>query len=185
MATASGPHARVVVVGAGLAAASAAQALRDGGHDGPLTLVGREPHAPHLRTADPAILAAGDVAIAFDTALGRRLRVEHWDNAVRQGRLAAAVILGGDDAYDWQPYFCTDQFDFGMEYVGSSAPGDEVVVRGSLEQGAFIAYWLGGDPAAPTLTAAMNVNIWEVNDALRAMVGTRVRREDLTDLGGR
>ena len=47
----------------------------------------------HLRTSDPRILAAGDVANAHNTPLGRRLRVEHWDNAIRQGRLAASTVL--------------------------------------------------------------------------------------------
>jgi 3-phenylpropionate/trans-cinnamate dioxygenase ferredoxin reductase subunit len=131
-----------------------------------------------LRTSDPRVLAAGDVANASNTALGGRLRVEHWDNAIRQGRLAARVILGEDVAYDWQPYFYTDQFSFGMEYVGRSAPGDAVEVRGSLEDGEFIAYWLSGR----TVTAAMNVNIWDVNDRLRELVGTEVDPAALTDL---
>ena len=87
-------------------------------------------------------------------------------------------MLGQDVAYDWQPYFYTDQFDFGMEYVGRGRSGDDVEIRGSLESGEFIAYWLDGD----TVTAGMNVNIWDVNDKLREMVGTRVDRESLTDL---
>ena len=132
----------------------------------------------HLRTADPRILAAGDVANARNTALGKRLRVEHWDNAIRQGRLAARVILGEDASYDWQPYFYTDQFSFGMEYVGHSSPGDSVEIRGSLEDGEFIAYWLAGS----RVTAAMNVNIWDVNDRLRELVGTEVDPASLTDL---
>jgi 3-phenylpropionate/trans-cinnamate dioxygenase ferredoxin reductase component len=132
----------------------------------------------HLRTADPRILAAGDVANAFNTVLGKRLRVEHWDNAIRLGRLAARVIAGEDASYDWQPYFYTDQFEFSMEYVGHAATDDEVVIRGSLEDNEFVAYWLDGS----TVTAAMNVNIWDVNDRLREMVGTEVDREGLTDL---
>lgn len=132
----------------------------------------------HLRTSDPRIYAAGDVANATNTALGRRLRVEHWDNAIRQGKLAGRVIGGEDAAYDWLPYFYTDQFDFSMEYVGRSAPGDEVVVRGSLADSEFIAYWLSGT----TVTAAMNVNVWDVNDRLREIVGTSVDRDELTDL---
>ncbi|GAA1954442.1 FAD-dependent oxidoreductase [Nocardioides panacihumi] len=132
----------------------------------------------HLRTSDPRIYAAGDVANASNTALGRRVRVEHWDNAIRQGKLAGRVIGGEDAAYDWLPYFYTDQFDFSMEYVGRSAPGDEVVVRGSLADNEFIAYWLSGT----TVTAAMNVNVWDVNDRLREIVGTSVDRDELTDL---
>jgi 3-phenylpropionate/trans-cinnamate dioxygenase ferredoxin reductase subunit len=132
----------------------------------------------HLRTSDPRILAAGDVANAFNTTLGTRLRVEHWDNAIKLGKLAARVLAGEDGSYDWQPYFYTDQFEFSMEYVGHAGAQDEVVVRGSLEDNEFIAYWLDGS----TLTAAMNVNIWDVNDRLRELVGTEVDRDTLTDL---
>ncbi|MFT4264968.1 MAG: FAD-dependent oxidoreductase [Nocardioides sp.] len=123
----------------------------------------------HLETADPRIFAAGDVALATHLHLGP-LRVEHWDNAIRQGRLAARALLGQHVHYDWAPYFYTDQFEFSMEYVGHSAPDDEVVVRGSLEDSEFLAYWLR-DAA---VTAAMNVGIWDVSDKLRALVGQTV-----------
>lgn len=136
----------------------------------------------HLRTADPRVYAAGDVAQARHTTLGP-LRVEHWDNAIRQGRLAALAMLGKDAAYDWQPYFFTDQFEFSMEYVGRSAPDDEVVIRGDVDAPAYIVYWLREGPdGAKSVTAGMNVGIWDVNDKLRAMVGQRVDPETLTDL---
>jgi 3-phenylpropionate/trans-cinnamate dioxygenase ferredoxin reductase subunit len=131
----------------------------------------------HLRTSAPHIWAAGDVANATHTRLGP-LRVEHWDNAIRQGKAVARSMLGQDVSYDWEPYFYTDQFDFGMEYVGRGSPSDDVEIRGSLESGEFIAYWLDGD----TITAGMNVNIWDVNDQLRELVGTTVDRGALTDL---
>jgi 3-phenylpropionate/trans-cinnamate dioxygenase ferredoxin reductase subunit len=130
-----------------------------------------------LRTDDPAVLAAGDVALAHNTALGRSVRVEHWDNAIRQGRLAAASILGRDDSYDWQPYFYTDQFDLGMEYVGLGQPSDRVVVRGSADSGEFVAFWLRDD----AVTAAMNVNVWDVNDDLRGLVGRSIDVDRLRD----
>jgi 3-phenylpropionate/trans-cinnamate dioxygenase ferredoxin reductase component len=130
-----------------------------------------------LRTSDPRILAAGDVAAAHNTRLGRRLRVEHWDNAIRQGRLAASTILGGGAAYDWHPYFFTDQYDLGMEYVGHGHPDDQVVIRGSLLSGEFLAFWL----ADGRVTAAMNVNIWDVNDDLRRLVGREIPTYLLTD----
>ena len=129
-----------------------------------------------LRSSDPDILAVGDVANAENTRLGR-LRVEHWDNAVRQGTLAAQVILGHDDRYDWLPYFFTDQFDLGMEYVGRAGRGAETVIRGSLVSGEFIAFWLEDG----VVCAAMNVNIWDVNDTLRGIVGRRVDAARLAD----
>jgi 3-phenylpropionate/trans-cinnamate dioxygenase ferredoxin reductase subunit len=131
----------------------------------------------HLRSADPHVLAAGDVAAAHNTTLGRRLRVEHWDNAIRQGRLAASTILGAGGTYDWQPYFFTDQYDLGMEYVGHNAPGDEVVVRGVLAGGEFVVFWLGGG----RVTAAMAVNTWDVAEDLRRLLGREIPARRLAD----
>ncbi|MGZ8725640.1 MAG: NAD(P)/FAD-dependent oxidoreductase, partial [Aeromicrobium sp.] len=62
-----------------------------------------------LRTSDPTIFAAGDVANARNTVLDANIRVEHWDNAIRQGQMAGKSMLGEAVAYDWQPYFYTDQ----------------------------------------------------------------------------
>lgn len=126
--------------------------------------------------AQPHVYAIGDVASALNTTLGR-LRVEHWDNAIRQGKLAARVLLGEDAHYDWQPYFYTDQYDLGMEYVGRGGADDDVVIRGSEESGVFIAFWL----RRGVVTAAMNVNIWNVTEDLRALVGQAVAPERLAD----
>lgn len=131
----------------------------------------------HLRTADPAVLAAGDVAQAYNTALGHSLRVEHWDNAIRQGALAARTILGQDAVHDWQPYFYTDQYDLGMEYVGYAGSDDSVVVRGDRGTRELVAFWLRDG----RVRAAMNVNVWDVNDQLRALVGRRIEPARLAD----
>ena len=131
-----------------------------------------------LVTTDPAIWAAGDVVNARHATLGR-LRVEHWDNAVRQGRLAALSVLGRPDRYDWQPYFYTDQYDLSMEYVGHGSPDAEVVLRGDPESGAFLTFWL----EAGTVTAAMNVNTPDVNPALRELIGLELDAHRLADPG--
>lgn len=130
----------------------------------------------HLRTSDPAVLAAGDVANAHNTALGRSLRVEHWDNAIRQGVLAARSILGQDAVYDWQPYFYTDQYDLGMEYVGYADADDTVVIRGDRGTRELIAFWLRDG----RVRAAMNVNVWDVNEQLRGLVGREIAPDRLT-----
>ncbi|TYL55034.1 hypothetical protein FXB39_05415 [Nocardioides sp. BGMRC 2183] len=132
----------------------------------------------HLRSTDPQVWAAGDVALAVNTVLGP-LRVEHWDNAIRQGKAAAKSMLGQEVSYDWLPYFFTDQFEFGMEYVGHGSASDTVVIRGSLEDNEFIAYWVDADHR---VSAAMAVNIWEKDDQLREIVGTTVNPAELTDL---
>ena len=133
----------------------------------------------HFATSDPDVLAIGDVARASNTALGEPVRVEHWDNAIRQGKAVAKVLLGEDVAYDWQPYFYTDQYDLGMEYVGYSRPGERRRGAGRHRDGEFIAFWLDGG----RLTAGMNVNVWDVNDDIRALLGHTVDRERLVDPG--
>jgi 3-phenylpropionate/trans-cinnamate dioxygenase ferredoxin reductase subunit len=122
-----------------------------------------------LQTSDPAIFAAGDVANAFHPFYGTHLRVEHWSNARHQPRAAAKAMLGQDVSYDRLPYFFTDQYDLGMEYAGYVAPGgyERVVFRGDVPGREFIAFWLASDNR---VLAGMNVNIWDVNETLGAIV---------------
>jgi NADPH-dependent 2,4-dienoyl-CoA reductase/sulfur reductase-like enzyme len=134
-----------------------------------------------LRTSDPDIFAAGDVANAFNTLLGRRIRVEHWGNALASGPLAARSMMGKEATYDWVPYFFSDQYDLGMEVAGLPDPGsyDDVVYRGDKDSLEFIAFWL----ADRIVVAGMNVNIWDVNDDIQALIraGTEVDVARLTD----
>jgi NADPH-dependent 2,4-dienoyl-CoA reductase/sulfur reductase-like enzyme len=128
-----------------------------------------------LRTSDPDIFAAGDVMNAFNPLLGRRIRVEHWANALNSGPAAARSMLGQSVSYDRVPYFFTDQYDLGMETAGLPEPGtyDEIVYRGDKESGEFIAFWL----ADGAVVAGMNVNVWDVNDDIQALI----RSEALAD----
>jgi 3-phenylpropionate/trans-cinnamate dioxygenase ferredoxin reductase component len=128
-----------------------------------------------LRTSDPDIFAAGDVMNAFNPLLGRRIRVEHWANALNSGPAAARSMLGQNVSYDRVPYFFTDQYDLGMETAGLPEPGtyDEIVYRGDKESGEFIAFWL----ADGAVVAGMNVNVWDVNDDIQALI----RSETLVD----
>ncbi len=121
-----------------------------------------------LRTSDPHVWAAGDVANHDHPGLGRRLRVEHWDTALNHGTHVAGAMLGSDEPYTAQPYFFTDQYDWGMEYVGHVGPEghDEVVTRGEPADG-MTAFWLRGG----TVLAAMQINDWDATDHLRALVG--------------
>ncbi|GAA2157185.1 FAD-dependent oxidoreductase [Kitasatospora kazusensis] len=122
----------------------------------------------HLRTSDPDVFAAGDVANAFHPLFGRPIRVEHWANALHQPRTAARSMLGQDAVHDRVPYFFTDQFDLGMEYTGYVEPGayDRVVFRGDVGARTFIAFWLAGG----RVLAGMNVNVWDVTDPIRDLV---------------
>jgi 3-phenylpropionate/trans-cinnamate dioxygenase ferredoxin reductase subunit len=123
----------------------------------------------HLATAVPGIYAAGDVANAFHPHYGKRVRVEHWANALNQGTTAGRNAAGHRDVYSRLPYFFSDQYDLGMEYVGHGDGTDEVVVRGDLDAREFIAFWHRDG----IVTAAMNVNVWDVVDDLTAIVEAR------------
>lgn len=134
-----------------------------------------------LRSSDPDIYAAGDVAHAYHPVLDRHLRVEHWANALHQPHTAARAMLGQDVRYDRLPYFFTDQYDLGMEYTGYAAPDgyDRVVFRGDTAAREFLAFWLSGG----RVLAGMNVNVWDVTDPIKALVasGRPVDPERLAD----
>ncbi len=122
-----------------------------------------------LRTSDPDIFAAGDIANAENPFLGKRIRVEHWANALNQPAVAATGMLGGSATYDELPYFYTDQYDLGMEYIGDIAGYDRVVFRGDKPGREFIAFWLKDN----RVLAGMNVNIWDVVDPIKALIRSR------------
>ena len=122
-----------------------------------------------LRASVPGVLAAGDIASAWHPHFERRLRVEHWANALNQGKTAGVNAAGGSETYDRLPYFFSDQYDLGMEYVGHADTADEVVVRGSLADREFIAFWRRDG----AVTAAMNVNVWDVVDDLKAIITSK------------
>ncbi|MEU4543029.1 NAD(P)/FAD-dependent oxidoreductase [Nonomuraea dietziae] len=117
-----------------------------------------------LRTSHPDVYAAGDVAESYHPLYGRRLRVEHWANALNGGPAAARSMLGQEVVYDRVPYFYTDQFDLGMEFSGDTTGYDQVVTRG--EELEFIAYWL----REGRVIAGMNVNVWDVVDDIQRLI---------------
>jgi 3-phenylpropionate/trans-cinnamate dioxygenase ferredoxin reductase subunit len=135
-----------------------------------------------LRTSASDVFAAGDVANAFHPLLGKHIRVEHWANARHQPVAAAKAMLGQDVAFDRVPYFYTDQYDLGMEYSGYVEPDGyhEVVFRGDVPGREFIAFWLD---AEGRVLAGMNVNIWDVNEQVQALVrsGSPVNKVALAD----
>jgi 3-phenylpropionate/trans-cinnamate dioxygenase ferredoxin reductase component len=135
-----------------------------------------------LRTSDPDIFAAGDVANALNPLYGKHIRVEHWANALNQPATGAASMLGADASYAEVPYFYTDQYDLGMEYLGYVEPGgyDQVIFRGDLGGREFIAFWLAGGK----VIAGMNVNVWDVTDPIKAIIrsGLTVEVDALANL---
>jgi NADPH-dependent 2,4-dienoyl-CoA reductase/sulfur reductase-like enzyme len=123
-----------------------------------------------LRTSDPDIFAAGDVASSYLPLLGRHVRVDHWSNALNGGKAAGLSMLGQQIEYNRVPYFYSDQYDLGMECAGLPSLGtyDQVVYRGDADALEFIAFWL----KEGRLVAGMNVNIWDVNDELQGLIRT-------------
>jgi 3-phenylpropionate/trans-cinnamate dioxygenase ferredoxin reductase subunit len=111
------------------------------------------------------------VAAAWHPRYGRHLRVEHWDNAIRQGKAVAANIVGANQPYVRTPYFYSDQFDLGMEYRGYAPQWGRVVVRGDLESRQFLAFWL----ADGRVVAAMNANLWDHGKELSRLVESEER----------
>ena len=114
----------------------------------------------HCRTSEADVYAAGDVANILHPLFGR-VRVEHYNNAEKQGRAAARSMLGSTDQYDYVYTFWSDQYEHKLEYAGYAARWDEFIVRGSLEEGKLVGFYLvegqlkaavgldrGGDPEA-------------------------------------
>src|SRR5437763_7394690 len=122
-----------------------------------------------LRTSAPGVFAAGDVANAYHPLFERRIRVEHWANALNQGPAAARSMLGNDAPYERVPYFFSDQYDVGMEYSGYATEWDEVVYRGDREAREFIAFWIAGG----RVLAGMNVNVWDVTQPIQQMIRSK------------
>ena len=128
-----------------------------------------------LETSAPGVFAVGDVANAHHPFYGRRLRVEHWANALNQPAAAAKAMLGKPASYDRLPYFFSDQYDVGMEYTGYATEWDQVVFRGDPAEREFVAFWIHGG----RVVAGMNVNVWDVTDEIKELI----RSQADVDLG--
>ncbi len=95
------------------------------------------------RTTAPDVYAAGDVANQLHPVFGR-VRVEHYNNAEKMGAAAARSMLGSTAPYDYIHTFWSDQYEHKLEYVGHAATWDDFVVRGSLDEGKLIGFYLSG-----------------------------------------
>lgn len=129
---------------------------------------------PALRTSAPDLYACGDVASTPNSVAGRRIRLEHWANALDGGPAAAHSMLDQPVTFDPMPFFFTDQYDLGMELRGWIEPGVEhrVVFRGApaLADGAvpeYLACWLDDQSR---VRAGMNVNVWDAGEQVEQLV---------------
>lgn len=96
----------------------------------------------YCRTNVDDIYAAGDAANHYHPLFQKRMRVEHWQNAMQQGAAAARNMLGASKPYDPVHWFWSDQYDVNLQYAGFHREWDQVVVRGSLDARTFIAFYL-------------------------------------------
>jgi 3-phenylpropionate/trans-cinnamate dioxygenase ferredoxin reductase subunit len=123
-----------------------------------------------LKTSDDDVYAVGDIAAAEHPLFGTRIRTEHWANALKQPAVAVAGMMGEPGVYDELPYFFTDQYDLGMEYVGHSADYAAAVFRGDLDTREFTVFWLDDESR---VLAGMNVNVWEGLDDIKELIRSR------------
>ena len=132
-----------------------------------------------LRTSAADVFAAGDVASTWNQLYKKRIRMEHWANALNQGQAAARNMLRQGTAYAKLPYFYSDQYDFGMEYNGFAADWDQVVVRGDAARREFLAFWLRDGH----VLAGINANVWYHGDGIKALIrsDTAVNLDSLAD----
>jgi 3-phenylpropionate/trans-cinnamate dioxygenase ferredoxin reductase component len=108
----------------------------------------------HGRSSDPAVFAAGDVTRHFNPLLGRRIRLEAWQNAQNQAIAVAKVMAGGTEPYAELPWFWSDQYDVNLQTAGAPERWDEIVWRGRAEDGRFTLFYL--DRGIPVGGATVN-----------------------------
>ena len=122
-----------------------------------------------LRTTTPDIYAAGDVANFKSLALGKRLRVEHEDNANSMGRLAGRNMAGANERYDHLPMFYSDLFELGYEAVGELDSRLETFVDWKEPNKEGVIYYLQDERVRGVLLW----NVWGQVDAARALISER------------
>ncbi len=119
-----------------------------------------------LASSHPDVFAAGDIAEAQHPTVGRRIRVEHWANAMSQGSVAGANAAGAQRVHDRIPYFFSEQYDSSMEYSGWPFPWDKVVFRGDPADGAFVAFYL----RESQLVAGITINVGGVIEQVQRII---------------
>jgi 3-phenylpropionate/trans-cinnamate dioxygenase ferredoxin reductase subunit len=130
-----------------------------------------------LQTSMPDIYAAGDNAYFPYAALGRRMRVEHWDNAIMQGKTAGMNMAGMRTAYTHMPYFFSDLFDFGYEAVGLVSSKLEMFADWQEENKTGVIYYMEDSK----VLGVMMCNVWNKVDAARELIrsGRRLTTAEL------
>ena len=142
----------------------------------------------HCRANVAGVFAAGDVANHYHPVFGRRIRIEHWNNALAQGRVAALNMLGRDTPYDEIHWFWSDQYEHTIQYAGYHREWDDLVIRGSLESRSFAAFYMLDGRVQAVVSVDRPADVQDAMGIIRAgglADPTKLRDEaiDLTSLG--
>jgi 3-phenylpropionate/trans-cinnamate dioxygenase ferredoxin reductase subunit len=152
----------VIVVGIGIAP-EISLAEKAGLHTGDGVEVNE-----YLQTSAPDVYAAGDIAHFHYQVLGRKMRIEHWDNAVNQGKWAGRNMAGAREPYIYMPYFFSDLFDFGYEAVGDINSQLKTVADWQKENNTGVIYYMEDG----FVRGAMMCNVWDKVEAARDLIRT-------------
>jgi 3-phenylpropionate/trans-cinnamate dioxygenase ferredoxin reductase subunit len=135
-----------------------------------------------LETSVPGIWAAGDTCEYESVLHGRRIRIEHWEVALAQGKAVAAAIAGRPGDFTEVPYFWSDLSDWAtLEYVGPAHSWDREIVRGSFEEGRFIVFYLSGDRLVAALTVGRPEDLAQAHRLLATGADLSGRADALAD----
>jgi NADPH-dependent 2,4-dienoyl-CoA reductase/sulfur reductase-like enzyme len=134
----------------------------------------------YLEASLPGIYAAGDIAFFPYKALGKQTRVEHWDNALNQGKWAGRNMAGAREPYNYMPYFFSDLFEFGYEAVGEVDARLETFADWQKENDTGVIYYLKDNK----VRGAMMCNVWDKVEAARELIrkGEQVSKDSLRGL---
>ena len=136
-----------------------------------------------LETSAPGIFAAGDVCSYESVIHGRRLRVEHWDVALQQGRHAARGMTGGEKPYSEVPYFFSELADWvSLEYVGPADEWDDIVWRGDPADDEFSAWYLQGGAVKGALSVGRSEDLIHARRLIESGADVAGQRDALADV---
>jgi 3-phenylpropionate/trans-cinnamate dioxygenase ferredoxin reductase subunit len=122
----------------------------------------------HLQTSAPDVFAAGDVANFFHSALGKRVRVEHEDNAVMMGKLVGRNMAGANESYTHVPMFYSDLFELGYEAIGEISSRMQIVTDWQDAFNKGVIYYL--DPSDGRVRGVVLWNVWEQTNNARVLL---------------
>ncbi|RAQ94160.1 NAD(P)/FAD-dependent oxidoreductase [Thermogemmatispora tikiterensis] len=124
----------------------------------------------YCQTQVPDIYAAGDVANHFHPVVGKKMRVEHWQNAISQGRAAALNMLGRREPYQEVHWFWSDQYKYNVQYAGFPCAWDQLVVRGKLNEHKFTAFYMQEGKVMAVISINRGKDILRTIPLIRAQI---------------